>query len=366
MKYILLLLTSISLFSCSNAQNEVSTYFYVGSYTKYDSDGIYKYKISEEGKLDSIGLVAKAYNPTFLTFNKDKTILLSTTQKFKKGSIGNVSSFKVTPDSLELISISSSGGSHPCFVNVDTNGNVLVANYKSGSVGLLELKNNGSLSELLDLKQHYGSGVHKRQDKAHAHSSYFIPNTNNTVSVDLGTNELWFYTIDNDKLIESKQQKLSMKEGAGPRHLSIHSKGYIYVVNELNSTVSLVVKNNDNKEYEVKSSISTLPEGFTGDNTCADIHISSDEKYLYVSNRGHNSIVVFSIDSINGSLSQLYHYSVEGNWPRNFNITPNGDFLVVANQKSNNIVSFRINKGDGSLLLVDSINAPTPVCILFK
>ena len=372
MKYIFSILVLAMFFSCNSNQNEtksmrVDNYFYVGTYTDGDSDGIYKYKLSSDGKLDSIGLVAKSDNPSFLALSNDSNYLIACNEINTIDGNGTVESFKIADDKLRLLSRSSSGGAHPCFVNIDELGNVLVANYTGGNVGLLNLGKDGKLSELLDVQQHVGKAINDRQDKkAHAHSAWFIPNTNEVISVDLGTNELLFSQIpQSNSKFSPITQKLSMESGAGPRHLSIHAKGWIYVVNELNSTVSLVVKNNEGI-YELEKSISTLPDNFKGESYCADIHISSDGKFLYASNRGDNSIAVFSIDDNNGELSTVSHHSVKGNWPRNFSFSPNGEFLLVANQKSNNITSFSRNELTGKLKFIDEINAPTPVCLLFE
>ncbi len=371
MKYIFSIIAMSVIFSCNSNQKEDKSMkennsFYVGTYTDGDSEGVYKYSISTDGKLDSIGLVAKSDNPSFLTLSSDNRFLIACNEINTADGKGTVESFKINDDKLGFLSKSSSGGAHPCFVNIDEFGNVLVANYTGGNVGLLKLKEDGSLSELLDLQQHSSKEISKRQDKAHAHSAWFVPETNEIISVDLGTNELLFsQVLEDSSKLSSITQKLSMEERAGPRHLSIHSKGWIYVVNELNSTVSLVKKNN-NGVYELNNSTSTLPDNFKGESYCADIHISSDGKFLYASNRGHNSIVVFAIDKNNGELTTVSHHSVKGNWPRNFSLSPNEKFLLVANQKSNNITSFLRNEETGMLKFVAEINAPTPVCLLFE
>ena len=372
MKSIFIIFVSVLMIGCSsNQENNRSMvgddFFYVGTYTNGDSEGIYKYKLSNSGKLDSVGLFAKSDNPSFLALSSDKRYLLACNEINSADNKGTVESFRITEDSLEFLSRSSSGGAHPCFVTSDENGNVLTANYTGGNIALLKLGEDGILSDLLDLQDHNHKSLSKSQDKAHAHSAWFIPNTNKIVSVDLGTNELWFSEIDEkqSKLIPLKQRKLSMENGAGPRHLAIHRKGWFYVANELNSTVSIVSENSDGI-YELKSSFSTIPKEFNEDSFCGDIHLSPDSKFLYVSNRGHNSIAVFSVNQDNGNLTLVSYHDVKGSWPRNFTITDDGNFLLVANQKTNNIVSFEIDNGTGELTFVDEINAPTPVCLVFQ
>lgn len=342
-------------------QKGKGTAFYVGTYTNKDSKGIYKYKLLENGKVESIGLVAQTESPSFLTKSVDNKYLLAVSESEK----GTVESYKIGKDSLEFINRSKSGGAHPCFVTVNDAGQVLVANYSGGNISLLELMSNGELSSLLDVQQHHGKGPTNRQKAPHAHSTWFAPTNNSIVSVDLGTDELIFSTIDaqSKKLVPYTQHKLKMEAGAGPRHLSFHPNNkWIYVVNELNSTVSLVTE--EEGKYTLKSSVSTLPEEYTEKNLCADIHVSKDGKFLYVSNRGHNSIAIFSINE-NGELTSVGHELTRGDWPRNFALSPDNNFLLVAHQHSGNIVSFKRNTETGELDYISEIMAGTPVCILF-
>lgn len=341
---------------------EIGTEFYVGTYTKNSSEGIYKYSLRTDGTIDSLGLVAKTENPSFLVKSIDKKYLLSVNENEE----GTVESFEIENDSLKFINRSSTGGAHPCFITINNKGNVLVANYTGGNVGLLQLAGDGKISHLLDVQQHYGNGSSLDNQKSpHAHSVWFNEADNKIISVDLGTNELIMSSIDynENRFIDSSQYKIKMAHGAGPRHLTFHPKNnWIYVVNEINSTVSLLIKEEGN--YVVKSSYSTLPENFEGENNCADIHVSDDGKFLYASNRGHNSIVIFSINT-NGALTQLGLQSTKGNAPRNFSLSPDNKFILVANQLTENIVSFKRNAKTGLLTYVMEVKAPTPVCILF-
>jgi 6-phosphogluconolactonase len=364
----LLLLALILLSTCkpgeeNKKEKNMSHPFYVGTYTSNASNGIYKYQLNNDGTLDSIGLAANSENPSYLTFNHDKKYLLAVNELEE----GAVESFEVT-DSLKFISKSPSGGTHPCYVSTNKAGYVLAANYSSGNVGLLRLNNNGTLSELLDIQQHKGEGVTARQKAPHAHSSRFDERSNTIISADLGTDELVFSSIDTikNKLTPNKQYSLKMDAGAGPRHFEFHPyKNWIYVVNELNSTVT-IVKKTKSGFYEKIASVSTLPEDFNEVNYSADIHISEDGKFLYASNRGHNSIAVFNVDKNSGLIKLIANTSTHGTWPRNFSLSPNGEFLLVANQNSNNIVSLKRDKSTGLLTFKSEINAPSPVCILFE
>ena len=367
MKKILVLLAFTILFSCqkSKMKEEKTTPFYVGTYTKKDSKGIYKYEISKEGKLKQVGLVAETINPTFLAKSDDHKTLFAVGETNKNG-IGFIKSFKIEKDTLQLISNEESGGAGPCFVAINDENYIVTANYGGGSVGLLKAEPSGELSKLLNVQQHVGKGTTDRQKSPHAHSAWFHPTKKEVISVDLGTNQLWFSTIDtkNDALVLTGQKTLQMAEGAGPRHLTFHPNNkWIYVLNELNNTVSLVKEKNES--YEVDFSIATLPKDFTAFSKAADIHISKDGKFLYASNRGHESIVIYEVNLENGTLKTIGYEPVLGKNPRNFSLSPDEKYLLVANQDTDNIVSFKRNADTGKLTFVSEVAAPMPVCILF-
>jgi 6-phosphogluconolactonase len=337
------------------------TEFYVGTYTNKNSEGIYKYSLLDNGNIELIGLVAKSENPSFITKSADHKYLIAVNENNE----GTVESFKINDDNLQFINKSSSGGVHPCFVTTNGEEYILVANYSSGNIGLLKVMSNGKLSPLLDVQQHYGEGTNERQKSPHAHSAWINPADGEIISVDLGTNELIFSSIDSklNKFTPLTQDKLKMDSGAGPRHLAFHPDGqWIYVVNELNSTVSLIKK--DESGFTLKSSFTTLPKNYTEESTCADIHISSDGRFLYASNRGHNSIAIFSIES-DGELLMLGQELTRGNGPRNFALSPDNNFLLVANQYSENIVAFKRDTETGRLEYISETKAHVPVCILF-
>ncbi len=374
MKFQYIIILSLILANCQtkkekpNEKEEVVTSFFVGTYTDTISKGIYTYSLSENGKLEKIGLAAVSENPSFLTKSIDNNYLLAVNETNSLDGSGTIESFLINGDSLSFISRSSSGGAHPCFVTVNNNGDVLTANYTGGTVGLLKLNTEGELSDLLDIQKHTGKGTKKQQNAPHAHAAWFEANNNSIISVDLGTNELWFSKIDTlqQKFQFSEPNTLKLDTGAGPRHLSFHPNGkWIYVINELNNSISLV-KKSDKQIFEKTASFSTLPDGFDKDSFCADIHISSDGHFLYASNRGHNSLAIFKINKEDGHLKLIGHESVKGDWPRNFSLSPNEDYILVANQRSNNIISLKRDKNTGLLTFIDEIEAPSPVCILFR
>ena len=347
--------------------NESTHSFYVGTYTHGESQGIYKYEMSPIGKVKPVGLAAKSEAPSFLARSADGKFLVAVNEIKNDDGVGTVESYLISGDSLKLMNRQSSGGAHPCFVTVDEAGAVLTANYTGGNIGYLQLGPQGRLSDLMDVQQHEGQGTTDRQQGPHAHSVWTSPVDGSVIAIDLGTNELWFSSIDADsqKLVPSEPAKLAMDPGDGPRHLTFHPNGkWIYVVNELSSTVTLLSRDEDGG-YSRGPAISTLPEGYTEPNTCADIRISSDGKFVYASNRGHNSIAVLEVRDKDGTLTLRGNKGSGGDGPRNFALSPDENFILVANQHSNNIVTLKRDKETGLLRYVSQADAPTPVCIIF-
>ncbi|MFC2115089.1 lactonase family protein [Bacteroidota bacterium] len=328
---------------------------------------MYKSILHEDGSIESAGLIASTENPAFLTKSLDGKYLIAVNEIKNENGVGRVESYRVEKDTLILQNRSSSGGAHPCHVTINESGFVLVSNYSGGSMGLLHLEADGRLSELLDLIQHTGSGTTDRQLGPHAHSAVFETGGKGIISADLGTNELWFYRIDPAlrKFDTTEQFRIRMAPGAGPRHFVMQTANHrIYVLNELDCTVTLINRSEQGNYYSA-ASYSTLPDNYQETNTCADIHISSDGRFLYASNRGHNSIVIFRIEPSDGSLEYLAHEPTRGDRPRNFAISPDGKYLLAANQNSNNIVVFKRDRETGMLEYISQVEAPTPVCILF-
>ena len=359
-------LMGLLLMSCSEKEEQKpvemeatnAKYFYVGTYTNGDSEGIYKYMMNEDGTLKKVGLVARADNPSFLAHNGAYLVSVNENED------GTIQSYKIESDSLQLINTTSTGGAHPCFVTMNDQGNVLVANYTGGNVGWLDLGENGMLSDLKSLQQHSGSGPTDRQESAHAHSTWFVGQSNEVISVDLGTDELWLSALNQEEgVLKLHADRVKMEAGAGPRHIAFHPNNWIYVLNELNGTVTRVARK-EAGAYEVLESISTLPDDFDGFNKCADIHLSSDGAFLYASNRGHDSIVIYKVNA-DGTLALVGFESTQGATPRNFTFSPDEDFLLVANKDANNIVSFKRNVETGTLEHVSTVEAPAPVCLLF-
>ena len=348
------------------SQTVTNYFFYVGTYTNDESEGIYKYWLKEDGSIKKIGLVAKSNNPSYLAKSLDNAFLIAVNEIGNNAGGGKLESYAIEADSLKRISQKSSGGGYPCFIGINKKGYVLTANYEDGTVTLSKLTRTGALSEPLDVLQHVGSGTTPRQEGPHAHSVWFDGN-DNIISIDLGTNDLWFSRIETNtnKITPSNPQTLPMPIGAGPRHMTLHPNNtWAYVINELSSTITMLSKSNT-ENYKIGQSISTLPNNYDGTSTCADIHISSDGKFVYASNRGHDSIAIYSVNSTNGELDLVGHELTRGKTPRNFALSPDDCYLLVANQNTNTIVSFKRDETSGLLTFVDEIDAPTPVCILF-
>lgn len=376
MKNIFLLLLCL-LYACmghsQTAEPSNLKHFYVGTYTDNGSEGIYRFGLdTATGKLHSNGLAVLSENPSFLALTQDGQFLLAVreTKDEKNESMGYIELFKVD-DSGRLTSINmvSSGGAHPCHVAVNEEGAVLASNYAGGNVTLMRILPSGELSEVLSADQHKGSGpVVGRQETPHVHSALFEPKGKRIFVADLGIDRIKVYTIDKTTfaLKPCKFPEIKLAPGSGPRHMIIHPNGkLLYIANEMGCSVS-VVQLLESGGYKVIETVSTLPSGFIKPNTCADIHLSPDGKFLYISNRGMNSIAIFTVDEKGTKIKLAGHEDTKGEMPRNFTLTPDGTFLLVANQNTNNIVAFRRNGETGLLTFTDQINAYKPVCLLFK
>jgi len=254
-------------------------------------------------------------------------------------------------------------------VSVNNDGYVLAANYTGGSVALLRLDKSGKLTNPLFVDQHYGNGPNKaRQAEPHVHSAFFEPGGDRIFVADLGIDQVSVYKIDNSgsKLIKASVPAVIMTPGSGPRHLAFHpTLKVLYVVNELMCTVSVIDLNKDGSFTTVQS-VSALPSGYDKPNTCADIHISKDGRFLYASNRGFNSIAIFSVDPTSGKVTQIAQEPCRGDGPRNFTLSPDENYLLVANQNTQDIVAFRRDARSGKLEFSDQVKALKPVCLVFR
>jgi len=347
---------------------------YVGTYTSGKSDGIYVYRMDRvSGELKRFNSV-QAVNPSFLAIDRNKRYLYAVNEvpEFGGKPGGAVSAFAIdsATGNLRLLNQQPSLGADPCHLTVDRKRkSLLVANYTGGNVAVLPIQRDGSLGPATDLEQHEGSSTKEQQKGPHAHCIILDRSERHALAADLGIDKVMIYRFDQTtgKLSPGKQPWVALQPGAGPRHLTLHPSGkYAYVINELDSTLTAFKYDGVNGTLSPVDTVSTLPANFSGSSFCADVHVSSSGKFLYGSNRGHDSIVGFAIDQRTGKLLQLEHVSTEGKWPRNFTIDPTGRFLLVANQRTDNVVTFRIDAQTGGLKPTGHVaEIPVPVCLKF-
>ena len=339
---------------------------YVGTYTGPQSKGVYAWRFSSAtGKLTEIGAVGETANPSFLAIHPNGKYLY-TANETKEGMVTALAIDR-NSGQLKVINSSSSKGSGPCYVSVDSTGkNVLVANYGGGSVAVLPIDpKDGKVEAASAHVEHQGKSVDpKRQTKAFAHCIKPSPDNRFALVADLGIDQLLVYRFDANAGTLNLLEAGKLKPGAGPRHFAFHpNKRMVYVINELNSTVTSFAWDNGNL-YE-RQTISTLPEGFTATNYPAEIVVHPSGKWLYGSNRGHDSIAVFAIDK-DGKLTAAGHTPTQGQSPRNFALDPSGKWLFAANQRSNNIVLFKVDGSSGKLTPDGQVlKATSPVCVRF-
>lgn len=372
---LLLLTAAVLLTKCSAAKKEelaaantskaATIDLLVGVYTGNGSNGIYQLQFDPAtGQLSDSLLLVKTNNPSYLAISADRQYVYSVNETEE----GNVSSFRWNQQANQLIPVSSqpTGGAHPCYVDLSADEKMLaVANYSSGNLAVFSLATDGTIQPNAQLRQHEGSGpVDPNQKGPHAHCSLFKANF--LYVVDLGIDKVLTYPVLSDGQLGEVTVALALDAGDGPRHLVFHpSKPMAFLVNELSSSVVSLRADFENGTLEPISKLSTLPEGFTDKNFDADVHLSSDGKFLYATNRGHNSIAMFGVAD-DGSLSVLGHEPTRGGWPRNFTLSPDENFLLVANQESHNIVVFKRDPATGLLSYSGyDFTISKPVCLKF-
>ena len=354
---------------------------YVGTYTEPQSNskGIYAYRYDTRGgKLTPLGLAAETVNPSFLAVHPNRRFLYAVNEiaNYKGQSSGAVSAFAIdaATGKLKLLNQVASRGADPCYVTVDKSGKyLLVANYTGGSVAVFPVLEDGRLGEASAFVQHSGHGPNpERQEGPHAHSIDLSPDNRFAMVDDLGLDELLVYRFDaargtlapNDP---PGQKFAKLDDGAGPRHLAFHPGAkFAYVVSEMHSSVAAFAYDGGEGAFRPLQTISTLPKGFAGHNDDAEVEVHPSGRFLYASNRGHDSIAVFSIDAAKGTLTPVEYVPTLGKEPRAFEIDPTGTLLFAANQKSDDIVVFRINAKTGRLTKTGKVlEVGAPVCVKF-
>jgi 6-phosphogluconolactonase len=349
---------------------------YVGTYTRGASKGIYAYRFeTATGKTTPIGVAAETENPSFLAIHPNRRSLYAVNEisTYDGQAAGSVSAFAIDPatHALKLLNRVSSRGAGPCYVAVDNMGKWLfAANYGGGSVAAFPIHDDGSLGEASAFFQHTGSSVNeRRQSDPHAHMVALSPDNRFALVADLGLDRVFTYRVDSAKggLAPSDPPYVMLAAGSGPRHLAFRPGAkFVYSLNELLSTVTAFRYDVSRGSLKEMQTLSTLPNGWSGSNSTAEIVIHPNTRFLYTSNRGDDSIVIFRIDPSRGTLTFVDRTPTQGKTPRNFAIDPSGTFLLAANQDSGSIVTFRIDTGTGRLTPTgEMLQVPSPVCILF-
>ncbi len=340
---------------------------YVGTYT----ESIFLVRMDRRsGELLQVGAVKAGANPSFLSIHPNGRVFYAVNELEPAGM---VSAFAIESGTGALTRLNEqpSGGGAPCYVSVDRSGRaLLVANYGGGSVALLPIEANGALAPATHVVQHTGKGPNaERQQAPHAHCVLPDPSNRFALAADLGADRVFVYGLD----LEGKSLRsveggdAVMRPGAGPRHIVFHpALPLVFVANELDSTVATLRFDSARGALSLLDTRSTVPPGWTGTNYPADVHVASSGRTLYVSNRGHNSIAVFSVAESTDALALDQVVDTEGDWPRNFSLDPSGRWLLVANQRSDSVVVFGRDPDTGRLTPTrQRIGIPSPVCLRF-
>lgn len=353
---------------------------FVGTYTRREphvegkSEGIYVYRLDvSTGALTHLSTMAGIDNPSYVELHPNGRFLYAAIEVGDYGgqSSGAVSAFSIDAEAgqLTLLNHEPSHGSAPCHVTVDATGSyVLSANYTGGSVCVHPINADGSLSPSSCFIQHEGSSINpQRQGEAHAHSINMDKQNRRAFVADLGMDKVMIYELNmqSGELTPNDPPWASVTPGQGPRHFDFHPSGqYAYLINELGSTVTVFGYDKASGALTELQNISTLPADFDGRSHCADIHVHPSGRFVYGSNRGHDSIACYSIDEATGLLTLIGFESTQGKVPRNFAIDPTGQILLAANQNSHNIVTYHIDQENGVLTPTgQQVSAPTPVCL---
>ena len=358
--------------------------FFVGTYTEPilfgtgqvlvgQGKGIYAYAFDPEtGVAKLLNVTEGVRNPSYLAFGLERKFLYAVNElkEFGGAASGAVSAFALDQPSgkLTLLNTQPSHGTDPCHLTVDRTGEyVLVANFASGSVSVYPIQLDGSLGEASDVVQHEGSSLDPvRQSGPHAHA-VTLDNQGKFVYVpDLGLDQVVIYKLDTECGKLKSVGAVHTRPGAGPRQLVMHpSKPRAYLINELNSMMTAYAYDEETGELSELQTLSTLPLGFEGVSTCAEVQIAPNGAFLYGSNRGHDSVAVYAI-SEDGTLALQGHEGTSGEVPRNIVLSPRGDYLLAANQDTQNLAMFKLDRATGMPVATgESLEVPTPVCVKF-
>lgn len=344
---------------------------YVGTYSVRGSEGLYVYEFDRaNGSFQRLQTVSELKSPSFVTIHPSGNYLYAVSEAGQNsGSVGAYAIDRKT-GKLSFLNKQSSHGNGPCYVNVDKTGKwAFVANYGGGSMAMLPIGANGELGEATDSVQYIGTGPNaKRQEKAHAHSVTLSPDNKYAYVADLGTDKVYIYALDlvNGKVKPASMPFVSVKPGAGPRHLTFDPSGKrVYVAEELISSTAVFDYDPSTGALTlIEDTVKSLPADFNGaDNTSADIHTSPSGKFLYQSNRGYNALAIFSVANT-GKLTLVGQQPTQGKTPRNFMVDSRGNYVLAANQDTDNVVLFTLDAKTGKLTPKGTeLKIPAPVCL---
>jgi 6-phosphogluconolactonase len=354
---------------------------FVGTYTERTPDGsgskgIYSARFdTTTGKLSGLTPAAELQNPSWVTVSRDRRFLYAVSEVGVADASGTpaglVVAYAIAPDGkLTELNRVSSGGADPCHLAIDRAGRtVVVANYTGGSVVAFRVGPDGRLGSAWK-DQHVGKGPNaERQEAAHAHFVEFVADDRLLLSCDLGNDRVYLYGHDprSGAIAAHKPAFVGLEPGSGPRHLAVHpSNRYVYVLTELTSHVATFAWNPASGTLVQRQSIATVPLGTPSSNSTAEIVVHPNGRFVYASNRGHDSIAVFGVDARNGRLTRLASTPTGGNVPRNFTVDASGRWLLAANQRSDSIVTFAIDPAKGTLTPNGAtLTVPRPVCVAF-
>lgn len=348
---------------------------FVGTYTAPGkSKGIYVYRQDPtSGALRHQLTVPDIVNPSWVLVHPSHRFLFAAieTKEYEGQLSGGVASFAIdqATGGLTFLSRQASGGGDPCNLAVDPSGSFLfVANHESGTTGVLPIETDGRLLPATHIVQHYGHGPRQHQEGPHAHFVTPDPFGRFIIVVDKGIDKVMVYHLDPEggTLIPNDPPYVVFPAGAGPRHMSFHPSGrFAFVCGEQDSTVNALQFDSITGSFDLIQSESSLPSGFDGRNSTAQIVVEPSGRFVYTSNRGHDSLAIHAIDQSSGHIKLVGHQSTGGKTPRNFNVDPTGRFLYAANQNSDTIVPFAIDGETGKLTALAPVEAPTPVCLQF-
>jgi 6-phosphogluconolactonase len=346
---------------------------YVGTYTDGTSRGIYRTSLdTASGRASVPVLAAAAKNPSFLALHPSGRFLyaVSEVDDFGGAKSGAVLAFAVdsATGDLKLLNQQPSQGGAPCHLVVDKTGkNVLVANYGGGNVALLRIGGDGRLEPASSVRAHEGKGPNAaRQQKPHAHGIYLDAAERFALAPDLGADRVFVYRFDALTGALEPHGAAALEPGSGPRHLAFHPKGrHAYVINELSNTIAVFGYDPAKGELTPLQTVTTLPDGFSGTSYTAEVEVSPDGRFLYGSNRGHDSLVVFRVDAASGRRALAGHVPVGGSWPRHFAIERGGRVLLAAHQRSGTFSVFRLDPATGiPAPFGSSVRVDRPACLL--